>query len=299
MLMLPIPHHVHVHITDNSGIADPFAPSILLPVVSVLDRLLEQFVLHSIRRYPLIFGPWRKRFDGEIATVSKLSLAVVDIIRRSPHTAFRKRSRRIIQALNSTDVDANVALEHLLQAVLGNTADEDPVQTKCVLAEPKGDFYNLDYADTLSRALERIYKAMPRSSRRRDLCSIFPDKGYRRTADKDDFALSDCPDLPRSDEVLENDQSSDIRLYPLAKPDLWLDEDAETLGGSQEGGDPITHDDASLVNDIDIWVSDEAESLAYAPLESSDDFWDSSQSTTLDVCPRCLSLRALLIHDYR
>ncbi|TBU47813.1 hypothetical protein BD309DRAFT_427885 [Dichomitus squalens] len=256
-----------------------------------------------------------QRFDGEIATVSKLSLAVVDIIRRSPHTAFRKRSRRIIQALNSTDVDANVALEHLLQAVLGNTADEDPVQTKCVLAEPKGDFYNLDYADTLSRALERIYKAMPRSSRRRvsgfettavlnpdpvqDLCSIFPDKGYGRTADKDDFALSDCPDLPRSDEVLENDQSSDIRLYPLAKPDLWLDEDAETLGGSQEGGDPFTHDDASLVNDIDIWVSDEAESLAYAPLESSDDFWDSSQSTTLDVCPRCLSLRALLIHDYR
>ncbi|TBU24086.1 hypothetical protein BD311DRAFT_42232 [Dichomitus squalens] len=97
MLMLPTSHHVPVHITDNSGVADPFAPSILLPVVSALDRLLEQFVLHSIRRYPLIFGPWRKRFDGEIAIVSKLSLAVVDIIRRSPHTAFRKRSRRIIQ----------------------------------------------------------------------------------------------------------------------------------------------------------------------------------------------------------
>ncbi|EJF63357.1 hypothetical protein DICSQDRAFT_134802 [Dichomitus squalens LYAD-421 SS1] len=148
-------------------------------------------------------------------------------------------------------------------------------------------------------SLGRLNVYTRRCQGRRGVGSIFPDKGYGRTADKDDFALSDCPDLPRSDEVLENDQSSDIRLYPLAKPDLWLDEDAETLGGSQEGGDPFTHDDASLVNDIDIWVSDEAESLAYAPLESSDDFWDSSQSTTLDVCPRCLSLRALLIHDYR
>ncbi|TBU24087.1 hypothetical protein BD311DRAFT_672562 [Dichomitus squalens] len=134
---------------------------------------------------------------------------------------------------------------------------------------------------------------------RGDLCSIFPGKGIGRAADKDDFALSDYPDLSPSDEDLENNQSSAITLYSLVQPDLWLDEDAETLGGSQEGGDLFAHDDASLVNDIDIWVSDEAESLAYAPLESSDDSWDSSQSTTLDVCPRCLSLRALLIHDYR
>lgn len=38
----------------------PFAGQVYLPVLSCLDRVVEKFVCyHLVKRYPLIFGPWR------------------------------------------------------------------------------------------------------------------------------------------------------------------------------------------------------------------------------------------------
>ena len=129
-------------------------------------------------------------------------------------------------------------------------------------------------------------------------CSVFPGRSSGKAVDKDDFALSECPDLSSAYPDHNDNQVPCVKTSSQFQPDLWFDEDSETIGGSQESNDTFADDDSSLA-DIDVWISDEAESLVYTPLEDSDDRWDSSQSTTLDVCARCLLPRAMLIHDYR
>ncbi len=93
----------------------------------------------------------------------------------------------------------------------------------------------------------------------------------------------------------------DIGLDARVPTELWFGEDTETVGVSQADSDLFYDDIPGLVNNINIWVSDEAEFPLRTPLEDTHDnnMWGSSQCTTLDVCPRCLPLRALLMHDCR
>ncbi|KAI0712225.1 hypothetical protein C8Q76DRAFT_733893 [Earliella scabrosa] len=68
-------------VQDSSVAADPFSPHAFLPVVAALDRTLERFVVvHLVRSFPLIFGPWRARFDAEVAVSAKIASAVADIV---------------------------------------------------------------------------------------------------------------------------------------------------------------------------------------------------------------------------
>ncbi|KAH9891703.1 hypothetical protein C8Q73DRAFT_84452 [Cubamyces lactineus] len=85
-----------LHDADPATAADPFSPHAFLPLIATLDRAVERFVgLHLIRRYPLIFGPWRERYDAEVALAAKIARAVVNITARSPNTQFRKKTRKL------------------------------------------------------------------------------------------------------------------------------------------------------------------------------------------------------------
>ena len=64
--------------------------------------------------------------------------------------------------------------------------------------------------------------------------------------------------------------------------ELSFDEDAEIVTGRQE--EDMLFDNDSDRDDVDIWVSPEAESFDQSlPVNDFDDLWNSSQST-LDVC---------------
>lgn len=170
-------------------------------------------VLTCCRQYPLIFGPWRQvctmhastpreglnspdvchcwisrqRFDVEVSVFSKLSSAVADIIHRSPHTAFRKKSRRVLkvciacpsgavshvdsyticQALHNSEITANNASASSLETIWSDMAAERLSLTKdtCVVDAHPGVFDPVKYCDTLSWALERLYKTTQKSLR--------------------------------------------------------------------------------------------------------------------------------------
>ena len=103
----------------------------------------------------------------------------------------------------------------------------------------------------------------------------------------DDFQLSDClSTLPMTTGTLGNDHGQGARELVQ----LLFDEDADTMGGSQDR-DVLFGGDSDL-DDVDLWVSDEAESFrAISPLlDVVDDTWGSSQST-LDVCFSSVSVR--------
>lgn len=100
-----------------------------------------------------------------------------------------------------------------------------------------------------------------------------------------DLVLSECLG---SSPVVRDIPILGIGLDARVPAELWFDDDAETVGESQKDSDVFYDDNPGLVNTIDTQVSDEAEFLTCTPLEDCDDIWGSSQSTTLDVCPRCL-----------
>ncbi|KAI1789566.1 hypothetical protein LXA43DRAFT_557025 [Ganoderma leucocontextum] len=238
----------------------------------------------------------RNRFDAEARVFWNLSRAVADIIHRSPHTAFRRKSRRIIKALHKSEVTATCASAS--PPISGDMTTERLAPAKDIEDAHTGVFDCFEYCDTLSRALERIYKTTSKSLRYKGLHAASLRGGSGKTVDSD-LVLSKClGDSPMVQNV-HADMLLGIGLDARVPVELWFDEDAETIGGSHTDSDVIYDDNPGLVNNIDIWVSDEAEFPPCTPLEDSDDMWGSSQSTTLDVCPRCLPLRALLMHDYR
>ncbi|KAI0647992.1 hypothetical protein C8Q79DRAFT_543665 [Trametes meyenii] len=106
--------------------ADPFSPHAFLPLVAALDRTVERLVVTQlIRRYPLIFGPWRERFDAEVATSAKIARAVADIVSRSSHAEFSQRSRRLIKALRRNCAAIAKASDDALRGLLPNTRGDE------------------------------------------------------------------------------------------------------------------------------------------------------------------------------
>ncbi|PIL22594.1 hypothetical protein GSI_15283 [Ganoderma sinense ZZ0214-1] len=269
------------NMSDASAVANPFSPTPFLPLVAGLDRLTERLVVDLVKQYPLIFGPWRERFDAEVAVFSKLSRAVADIIHRSPHTAFRKKSRRIIKAFHKSEVSANSASASSLHIFSADMAAQRLSPANDMEDVHLGVFDTVEYCSALSRALERVYKTTSKSLRYKGLHSVSLGGGPGETADCE-FVLWEClDDCPMAQNVHEN-MLLGIGLDARVPAELWLDEDAETVGGSQTDSDLLYDDNSSLVNNIDIRVSDKAGFLPYTPLEDSDDMWGSSQSTTLD-----------------
>ncbi|KAH8104492.1 hypothetical protein BXZ70DRAFT_1005020 [Cristinia sonorae] len=79
---------------------NPFAQQGFLPLLSMLDQLLEKFVVyHLVKRYPLIFGLFGQKVTLEMASFKPLAQAVLNIVDRSENHTFRKQCHRILRRL--------------------------------------------------------------------------------------------------------------------------------------------------------------------------------------------------------
>ncbi|KAI0356437.1 hypothetical protein OH77DRAFT_1423379 [Trametes cingulata] len=157
----PVPQQPgHSGAQSNAGLAaaaDPFSPHAFLPLVAALDRTVDKFAeYHLVRRYPLIFGPWRERFDAEVAASAKIARAIADIIARSPHAQFRKKARRLLKAMQRNCAEASAASRHAVHGLLQPLKDHDIPPSN---SEDEGEMLStLDHSDILCQSLERLFK---------------------------------------------------------------------------------------------------------------------------------------------
>ncbi|RDX53358.1 hypothetical protein OH76DRAFT_1215253 [Lentinus brumalis] len=292
----PQPESVGVqanHLAEASPAADPFSPHGFLPLVAALDRTVDKFAaLHLVRKFPLIFGPWRERFDAEVRVSRNVARAITDIVARSPHTAFRKRCHRLIKAMRKNAVRTSHASADSLRALLSAAIGEEDKDELDDLA----DAYTFsDNCDVLQQGMERLLQCGVKSKLYKSAASAGVGQGSAKSLD-DDFQLSgSLTTSPMTLGPIRDDHDQNAR----DRVDLRFDEDADTMGGSQDPDDLFGVD--TELDDFDLWVSDEAESVrAISPqLQDIDDSWGSSQST-LDVCVLSSWTDSLIIEsDYR
>ncbi|KAH9854747.1 hypothetical protein C2E23DRAFT_64435 [Lenzites betulinus] len=285
---------------DPAAAADPFSPCAFLPLVAALDRTVERFAVSNlVRRYPLIFGPWRERYDSEVAASLKVARAVVDIVARSPHPHFRKQARRLIKTMHrSHDAASSTSRESLaglLQTTRATIEDVPLPLPSVVTGEPMPP---QDDYDVLCDSMERLLKSGPKPLRYKSMTSSALNGDCSKAVD-DDFSLSDhrsdsTPAIFRGSGLstllvpgLDLDLDLDLDVESRGRVELCFDEDAETMGESQEQpseDDLFFSDDDkhSIAGDVDLWDADESRDVSMT--DDFDDLWASSQST-LDVRP--------------
>ncbi|RPD77761.1 hypothetical protein L226DRAFT_331294 [Lentinus tigrinus ALCF2SS1-7] len=295
---------------DQDAAADPFSPHGFLPLVAALDRIVDKFaVLHLVKKYPLIFGPWRERFDAEVAVSRKVVRTITDIVARSPHTLFRKRCHRLIkvllgvvttvpaltffdtQTIHKNAVHTSRASADSLRTLLSDVVAGEDKDELDDLAGDEGLYASSDHCDVLCQAMERLLRCGVKPTRYKGTAAAGLGQGKGHD---DDFQLSDCrPTSPMTFDPQWDDHGQVAR----DRVELRFDEDTETVDGSQDRD--VLFDGSSDLDDVDLWVSDEAESFhaISPPLEDVDDLWGSSQST-LDVCILPPSSGLLIIDVY-
>ncbi|KAI0916969.1 hypothetical protein AcW1_007712 [Taiwanofungus camphoratus] len=101
--------------TSTEGI-NLFASHVYLPMEAILDRMVEKFAcFHLVRRYPLIFGPWRGRLDLEVTFFLPVSRSIASMAERSPNARFRKRLQRLLKILRKQFTIASFQSTNVLQ----------------------------------------------------------------------------------------------------------------------------------------------------------------------------------------
>ncbi|KAI0720533.1 hypothetical protein C8T65DRAFT_292766 [Cerioporus squamosus] len=263
---------------EASPAADPFSPHGFLPLIAALDRIVDKLAVHHlVRKYPLIFGPWRERFDAEVAVSSKVARAITDIVDRSPHTAFRKSCHRMIKAMRKNAVRTSRTSANSLCALLSEVVGEEDKDDLDDLGDEGALASSSNNCDVLCQAMERLLRLQVKTTRYKSVSAGIkqgPGKGL-----DDDFQLSDC--LSTSP-ITFGPRWDDHGREARDGVELRFDEDSDTMDGSQDQG--VFFGGDSDLDDVDLWVSDEAESFRAIspPREDVDDLWGSSQST-LDV----------------
>ncbi|KAI0632182.1 hypothetical protein C8Q77DRAFT_1197416, partial [Trametes polyzona] len=241
--------NAHIH-ADAAAAADPFTPHAFLPLIAGLDRIVEKFaVYHLVRRYPLIFGPWRQRYDVEIAASLKLARAVTDVIARSPHSQFRRQSQRLLkriqQDLDASNTKSKNALQGLVQAsrAVDDTVSQPVSDSESELHSSTNDF------DILCRSMERLFKFGMKPIRYKSVSSSAIHGGTAKASKEDEFTLSACrsespPAIFRGVEEdgertgllpgLDLDLDLDLDDDAWGRDELSFDENAEPADDSQE-----------------------------------------------------------------
>ncbi|KAF8837910.1 hypothetical protein BDN67DRAFT_1013480 [Paxillus ammoniavirescens] len=119
--------------TANSGDliekVDPFSPILFLPIEALLNRVTVQFLTsHLVGRYPLIFGPWCKRLDLEMAYFPSISRSIAEIMNRSKNSAHISKCKRLIKVARSRHTRVLQASAAAISSCIGNDASEDPAE---------------------------------------------------------------------------------------------------------------------------------------------------------------------------
>ncbi|KAH9936256.1 uncharacterized protein B0H18DRAFT_1113675 [Fomitopsis serialis] len=264
---------------DSPEAASLFSGQAYLPLFSALDDVLEKFVSNDlVRRYPLIFGPWREvgvymlapqfcnslyaqKLDLEARLYPSLSRSLMDIARSSPDPSFKRRFWRSMDVLG-TQHDSRVrSAKQAMRDCLGDDAIDD------------GDRMNArEDSDMLRYSMETLFRRGTRPV-------VF--KGLRATAkavyneddDDDMFDLSGY--TPTCTETGFEDALDDEDVDPWPAPSD-VDEDPFELDSDEEVIELWSTPQCSLfMNDDpeeDVVLSDE--DLEYRILSTEDDSRD-------------------------
>ncbi|KAH9942917.1 hypothetical protein B0H21DRAFT_749530 [Amylocystis lapponica] len=274
--------------------ANPFAVRVYLPLASALDRVLEKFVsLHLVRRYPLIFGPWRAKLDRESPYVLHIVRSITSIAERSTNASFRKKFRRSCRVIegrySSAMASSMVALQDLLGTSggleLSNMEDDDTT-------------VNHSTSDILCQSLERLFRVGIRPARFKGAL-ITPTIDDQTADSQHDFDLSEADDVGMDsspmedmfqDEMCEDnniateDFDGELELSDddaaSATDEDWLREiPLPTLGVNLRG---CPDDQLAASQDISVSSSSEVTSLQHLP----EDFFARSTGNcyTSDYC---------------
>ncbi|THH15364.1 hypothetical protein EW146_g5102 [Bondarzewia mesenterica] len=138
----------------NHPYGDIFSPQLLLPFKATLDEAVQKFArIHLVRRYPLIFGPWRKKLDTESKFFSPLSRTLLHTISRSPNAAFRRQCKKLLKQMRNQVIwsrsTSATALRNFVLAIGG----DDASVIEGLAAERDSE------EDVLCAALERTFRA--------------------------------------------------------------------------------------------------------------------------------------------
>ncbi|KAK2459675.1 hypothetical protein APHAL10511_008320 [Amanita phalloides] len=133
--------------TNMSPLADPFSPILSLPYQTLLDAAVERFVNRDlVKRYPLIFGFWRRQLDIEATFFPVIYRSIHRIIDRSPNSVFKERCDQLFMALRRN--------------ILSKTAQNIASLSEAVLElDFCLDSTSISESDILCLAMERLFQA--------------------------------------------------------------------------------------------------------------------------------------------
>ncbi|KAL6302807.1 hypothetical protein BKA93DRAFT_929437 [Sparassis latifolia] len=197
---------------------DPFAARAYLPIMSALDRLVDTFVCwHLVRRYPLIFGPWRNMLDLECSFFPVVLRSITHMAQRSSNPLFRKRFTRLMTTLETQIVSSSASSIAALHGYLGHPPDESDKAEHGIDTAVDSDY------DVLSLSLERLFRQEIRPARFKGCGTV---SGVVHADENDDavFNLSQdlLDDAGDDDYILGSEQVLDYSQVELDIDD-WQD----------------------------------------------------------------------------
>ncbi|KAI0316811.1 hypothetical protein OF83DRAFT_213620 [Amylostereum chailletii] len=146
---------------DFPSYAHIFSQQLFLPFRAALDEAVSKAVTnHIVARYPMVFGPWCKRFDKERSLFPSVARSLQGILSRSPNATFRKRCKGLLKQLRihtEHDKHKSIAALNNLRAM---TIGDDESSTASSKAST---FTSLE--DSVCLSLERIFRAGVRPAR--------------------------------------------------------------------------------------------------------------------------------------
>ncbi|KAI0086583.1 hypothetical protein BDY19DRAFT_960649 [Irpex rosettiformis] len=180
--------------TENKAAADVFSERAYLPFTTALDHALRKFAtLHLTKRYPLIFGEWRRKINSELDYVPSISKSILNIFQRSTNEKFKKRCRRLLSGL---EVELSSAESRALLNLAGHLKTSKPIEGETDRAMSNEDLVTLSITRFLRLSVRPAWGKMTRLSSGR------------------------CPDLDKEELQIQNEELSDSLETPPSKSRL-------------------------------------------------------------------------------
>ncbi|KZT11991.1 uncharacterized protein LAESUDRAFT_754520 [Laetiporus sulphureus 93-53] len=221
---------------DMPAIETFFSAHAYLPLVSLLDCVVEKFVVHHlVKRYPLIFGPWRSQLDLEAAYIPYVVRSITAITERSTNSDFHKTFRRHVKKLRKAYVLSTSAAADSLREYLGPLDGEE-------------DMDPADESDSsvLCHSLERLFRqgirpALFKGSQASYIAERGDEQGLLSSAEGNESIESEilCENV---NDILQTPQDSDDAPCDLELAEvemlLALDNDDWPWDSIHSGNDP-------------------------------------------------------------
>ncbi|KII86672.1 hypothetical protein PLICRDRAFT_264067, partial [Plicaturopsis crispa FD-325 SS-3] len=140
--------------TPQDDVAHPFSSRLLLPLETILNRVVEKFVSWQlVRPYPLIFGPWCKRLDEDLPMLLSIASSISSIVDRSTSTEYRTGCQKLINGIKrNMRAHASASSHKLSEHLATSLADDALAMTQ--------DYDELDFTneEAIVAGMERVFQ---------------------------------------------------------------------------------------------------------------------------------------------